>query len=326
MRYIAPLFATVFVAATFASAQQAVRESGEAEAADSLVASTDLPIERIGNDDLLGVSVYGAPELTHSVRVDSAGEIRLPMLQHPLQATGLYPADMERSIRAALIEDHILVDPVVTVRLAEVRSRPINVVGAVRAPVTFQASGSVTLLDAITRAGGLAEDAGSEILVSRETTSSDGKQAELVQRIPVRSLLDAVDPALNLVLHGGEEVRVPKAGQFYVLGNVHKAGAFAMTDGSQITVLKALALAEGLDHFTGHVAYIYRSDGPNNGKNEIPIELKKIIDRKAPDVPLMANDILYVPEASGRKAALTTLAQMSMIGASVGTTLLYIYH
>jgi polysaccharide biosynthesis/export protein len=85
-------------------------------------------------------------------------------------------------------------------------------------------------------------------------------------------------------------------------------------------------MAEGLDHFTGSTAYIYRSDGTSAAKREIPIALKKITDRKAPDVPLLENDILYIPEATGRKAALTTLDRMSLIGSSIGTTLIYVYH
>ncbi|MGA9669473.1 MAG: hypothetical protein WBQ94_09710, partial [Terracidiphilus sp.] len=101
---------------------------------------------------------------------------------------------------------------------------------------------------------------------------------------------------------------------------------FQITDGSESTVLKALALSEGQDHFTGHIAYIYRSGFAASGRQEIPIELKKIMDRKAPDVPILPNDILYVPEATGRKATLTALDRMTGIGATVGTTLLYVYH
>jgi polysaccharide biosynthesis/export protein len=288
---------------------------------------SDLPIGRIGNNDLLGITVYDAPELTRTVRVDAAGEIRLPMLQRPVKASGLYPADLEKSITDALTEGQVLVDPVVTVTVVEYRSRPISVVGAVRTPVTFQATtGTVSLLDAISQAGGLTENAGPEILVSENANSGEGDAPAVVRRIPVHGLIDAVDPSLNLVLHGGEEVRVPDAGKFYVLGNVHRPGAFSMTDGSQSTVLKALAMAEGLDHFTGNTAYIYRSAAGSSGKQEIPIELKKIMQRKAPDVALLVNDILYVPEATGRKATLTALDRMSMIGASVGTTLLYVYH
>ncbi len=158
----------------------------------------------------------------------------------------------------------------------EYRSRPISVVGAVKNPVTFQAAGVVTLLDAISQAGGLGEHAGTEILVSRPHLSEDGKSTALIQRIPVRGLFDAVDPSLNLKLYGGEIIRVPEAGQIFVLGDVKRPGAFFITDGPEYSVLKALALSEGLDHFSGHTAYIYRTEGGGSGTNEIPIELKKI--------------------------------------------------
>jgi polysaccharide biosynthesis/export protein len=326
MRHLAFVLLFICVAGSTSAQQPARKLNPVGAGATTLNASGDLPIERIGNDDLLGITVYDSPELTRTVRVDSNGEIRLPMLRKPVKAAGFYPVDLEKSITSALIDDHVLVEPVVTVAIVEFRSRPISVVGAVRNPVTFQATGTVTLLDAISQAGGLADNAGPEILVSQKTEGTDVNQPNLVKRIPVRSLIDAVDPSLNLVLNGGEEVRVPEAGKFYVLGNVHRPGAFTITDGSQSSVLKALALSEGLDHFTGNTAYVFRADTSRTTRQEIPIELKQIMNRKAPDVPLLANDILYVPEATGRKATLTTLDRLSMIGASVGTTLLYIYH
>jgi polysaccharide biosynthesis/export protein len=323
MRYLIVALLTALVTCSI-SAQAPHSSNQVGTGATSLVISSDLPIERVGNDDLLGITVYDSPELTRTVRVDSSGEIRLPMLQKHIKAAGLYPDGLESSISAALTEEHVLVDPVVTVAVVEYRSRPISVAGAVRTPITFQATGSVTLLDALSQAGGLGENAGPEILVSQKSETPGGSRSDLVERIPVRGLLNLVDSSLNLTLHGGEEVRVPEAGKFYVLGNVHKPGQFLMTDGSESTVLKALALSEGLDHYSGNIAYIYRSDGAT-GRHEIPIELKRIMNRKASDVPLLANDILYIPEATGRKNMLTALDRLSGIGATVGTTLIYVY-
>src|SRR5208337_2601661 len=100
------------------------------------------------------------------------GEIRLPLLRQHINAKGFFPTDLEKSIASALIEEHVLVEPVVTVTVVEYRSRPISVVGSVRNPVTFQATGSVTLLDAISQAGGLTENAGPEILVSQKLEGS----------------------------------------------------------------------------------------------------------------------------------------------------------
>jgi polysaccharide export outer membrane protein len=107
---------------------------------------------------------------------------------------------------------------------------------------------------------------------------------------------------------------------------VKKPGAFFITDGSESSVMKALALSEGLDTFPSHSAYIYRVEGGSGGRNEIPINLKKIMDRKSPDVALMANDILYVPDASGARASLKVLETTLVIGAGLGGAMIYAYH
>lgn len=310
-------------AAAAASAQQEPAPFHEGAGATTLSDVSNLPMARIGNDDLIGVTVYDAPELTRTVRVNSAGNISLPMVDQPLHAAGLYPADLEKMIAGALTQDHVLIDPIVTVSIVEYRSHPITVVGAVKMPVTFQATGNVTLLDAISRAQGLTDNAGSEILVSRQAPDADGKPATLVQRIPVRGLFDGMNLSLNLSLQGGEVIRVPEAGRIFVVGDVKKSGAFYITDGSESSVLKALALSEGLDSFSSHEAYIYRTDDTGEARKEIPIELKKILDRKMPDVALEAGDILYVPSATGAKAGLKTLETSLGIGTALGAAFIY---
>jgi polysaccharide biosynthesis/export protein len=283
--------------------------------------SNNLPIQKIGADDLIAVSVYGSPELTRTIRVSQEGFIRLPMLKERIQANGLMPVELEESIARALREGELIVDPIVTVTVAEYHSRPVSVVGAVRSPVTFQALGTVTLLDALARAGGLTADAGAEILLSRPS-NTDEQKTTLIQRIPVRALIDTADPAVNVKLTGGEEIRVPEAGKVFVLGNVKKPGAFAAQDGADTTVLKALAVAEGLTPYAGKQAYIYRREASGT-KNEIPIQLKQIMDRKAPDVPLIADDILYIPDAKGTRATLATLEKLLIFGSGATSALIY---
>ena len=213
-----------------------------------------------------------------------------------------------------------------TVSVVEYRSRPITVAGAVKSPITFQATGTVTLLDAISRAGGLTDNAGSEILVSHPPSITGDISATLTERIPARGLLGGEDPTLNLHLEGGEDIRVPEAGRVFVLGRVKKPGAFYITDGSESSVMKALALSEGLDTFPSHKAYIYRVEGASGGRNEIPIDLKKIMDRKSPDVPLLANDILYIPDAAGTRASLKVLEASIGLAAAFGTALIIVTH
>ena len=203
---------------------------------------------KLGVDDLIAVSVYDAPELTRTVRVEPDGAIHLPMLTEGVPAAGLFAHDVEASLVAALKTEQILVDPVVKVTVAEYHSRPISVMGAVRKPLTFQAVGSVTLLDALARAEGLSPDAGTEVLVSRPQPSPDSRgevTTTLVERIPLQRLLKDADSAVNYPLHGGEEIRVPEAGKIFVLGNVKKPGAFPVHDAGDNSILKMVALSEG---------------------------------------------------------------------------------
>lgn len=280
---------------------------------------SNLPLQKIGIDDLLGISVYDSPELTRTLRVAGNGTLNLPMLKRRIPVSGLLPSEVESAIVRALQEEEILVAPVVTVSVIEYRSRPISVVGAVKKPISFQASGTVNLLEAISRAEGLAEDAGPDILISRSEPDPKGKPMTVTRRISIRALLDAGDPELNLLLEGGEEIRVPSAGKFFVVGNVKKPGSFQIRDASATTVLKALAVSEGLMPFAAEIAFVYREDDSKNAKLEIPIELARIMKRKSPDVPLMANDILYIPDRSGKRAAIASLEKALAIGVGLGT-------
>jgi polysaccharide export outer membrane protein len=325
MRCLTISLLTIAVASSVSAQQQVASDRVGAET-PSFSDVSNLPVEKIGPDDLIGITVYDAPELTRTVRVDAGGDIRLPMVPQHIKAAGLFPAELEKAISTVLIQENVLVDPVVTVSVVEYRSRPITVAGAVKIPVTFQATGTVTLLDAISRAGGLTENAGAEILVSKPSSEINDKSVMLVQRIPVRGLLNGEDPTLNLHLEGGEDIRVPEAGRVFVLGRVKKPGAFFITDGSESSVMKALALSEGLDAFPSHKAYIYRVEGGSSGRSEIPIDLKSIMDRKTPDVPLLANDILYIPDASGARASLKVLETSIGLAAGLGAATIYAYH
>ncbi len=311
------VFAAAFCSASFAQ-QTPTRVSLPVD-----TANPNLPAQKIGPNDLIAVAVYDAPELTRTVRVSSTGQIRLPMLKQPITVERMLPVDVESAIAQALRAEQILVEPVVTVTMVEYHSHPISVAGAVNTPITFQAVAPITLIEAITRAGGLSKEAGSEILVSRTQSgqTQGSKPLTLTQRIPVKGLINAADPDLNITLTGGEEIRVPENGKVFVMGNVKKPGAFPVQDNSQTTVFQVLALAEGLTGTTSDQAYIYRREASGN-KNEIPIDLKSLMARKTPDVPLIANDILYVPENHGKKMRMAAVEKLLLFGSTAGATAL----
>jgi len=296
------LLSTMILAAT-ALAQQQQQPNRAATIPEQ---GANLPAQAVGPNDLIAVSVYDAPELSRTIRIGADGMIRLPMLKQLIKAEGLFPADLETAIAKALREEQILVDPFVTVTIAEYHSRPISVSGAVKMPLVFQAEGPISLLEAIARAQGLSENAGSEILVSRSQTGADGAATTLTRRIAVRNLINDADPAVNIKLTGGEEIRVPEVSKIYVVGNIMKPGAYPVQDGSETTVLQMLALSEGLSPFANKNAFIYRREA-NGSKNEIPVQLDKILQRKSPDVPLVANDIFYIPDNRGRRIGIKAI-------------------
>jgi polysaccharide biosynthesis/export protein len=289
---------TLFFAASSLLVAQAPNPYRNAPPAPVENVGANLPAQVIGADDMITLSVYDSPEFSRSIRVGPDGNIRMPMLKQKIKAQGLLPSELEISIASALVEEKLLVDPFVTVTMSEYHSRPISVVGAVKNPITFQAVGVVTLIDAITRAGGLSEEAEGEILISK---AGADRMTHLVQRISVRVLIDSPDPEKNITLTGGEEIRVPQAPRIIVAGNVKKPGSYPVKENSEMTVQKAIAMAEGLSQFWGNKAYIIRPDDVTGKKNEIEVPLKEIMSRKAQDMPLMARDILYIPDSSGKR-------------------------
>jgi polysaccharide export outer membrane protein len=231
------------------------------------------------------------------------------------------PSDVEVLIADELKREQLLVDPFVTVTVVDYHSRPINVSGAVRSPVIFQAVGTVHLLDAIARAGGLDSSAGGEIIITRP--NGDG-ETQSIQHIPARALIGGADQSLNVKLTGGEEIRVPPVATIVVTGNIKTPGIYSVQESGTSSVMIAVAQAQGWGPglYVPTKAYIYRSDGQGQ-RQEIEIDLKAIRKRKKPDVVLQAKDILYLPE--NPKAKNVDQAIQAATGLSVAAAAALIY-
>lgn len=275
-------------------------------------AAINLPAQPIGPSDLLTVSVYNQPALSRTVRVSTDGLVRLPMLKQQIKSAGMLPGALETAIAGAYREEGILVDPQVTVNIAEYHSHPIQVGGSVKRPLVFQAEGPIPLIEAINRAEGLSELAGPAILVTK---------GGVTRRVTTKALFENSDETSNLVLTGGEEVKVPEAGRVFVMGNVKKPCQYVVREGES-SVLQALAYSEGLLQYSTRDAYIYRKEASGN-KNEIKIELKKIMTRQVADVKLMPEDILYIPENEKKRMSMAALATLTAVGGGVAAALVY---
>lgn len=258
----------------------------------------------IGGNDLLSVFVYQMPELTRQVRVSSTGRFRLPFLNYFFQATGKTAPQLQQAIVTALVHDGVAHDPIVQVIVRQVESKPVIVVGAVRYPVTLQAARPMRLLEVLSRAGGLSHDAGSTVLV----VESHSGQPQTVESFNLARLMQSGSPQDNPWLTGNDTVTVLPARLIYVVGDFNHPGAFPLRIGHSISIINAIALAQGTGKYpdTGN-AFLIRTD-KTGVHTQIPIHVNRILRHQAPDLQLQAGDILYIP-VDGKKRVLVAALQ-----------------
>jgi polysaccharide export outer membrane protein len=281
-------------------------QSGSPSSTTSASDGANLPFQPLGPSDLVRLSVYDSPELSRSFRVDSDGALLLPLLKQPVKVSGLLPDAAAKVIAQNLKDEHILVNPIVDVSVVEYRSRAVTISGAVKSPQTMQEFQETRLLDAINDAGGLSPDAGPEIVLERPGSAPS--------HVLVKDLLDGAHPELNVKVTGGDRISVPEVQKIFVVGQVKAPGSFPFTDSQDTTVLKAVAMSGGLDSFNRNTAYIYRAQPGETEKKQIEVPLRKIMDRKAPDMKLAANDILYIPTNRGMKNTANVLSHVTGMG------------
>lgn len=293
------------------------------------VPGTRLDEYRIGPEDLLDVTVFEAPELNRSQRVSASGEISLPLLG-AVQAAGLTPRELEFVLQELLRRTYMK-DPHVGVFVREVESHPVAVFGAVKKPGVFQIRGAKTVVELLSMAEGLAEDAGDTVLVMRgaglrglppptneEIKPDASPPGEPLRQgaagpatpagpatieIVLKQLLDSGDPTWNVLVYPGDVVKVARAGLVYVVGEVKKPGGYLLKSNENISVLQAIALAEGLTRTSAksQTRIIHTEEGTGK-RTETPIDLGRILAGKAEDPILRPKDIVFVPNSGARSS------------------------
>jgi polysaccharide biosynthesis/export protein len=195
----------------------------------------------IGHPDVLRIVVWGHDDLSKDYPVDADGLVPFPLVGR-VNAAGLTPRDFARNLAAALEKDY-LVDPQVIVSVKEYRSKKVHVVGEAEKPGLFYLSGHTTLLDIISRAGGLSRNAGKQLLVVRNNPGGQaGPRGTAILRVDFNKI-QAGTFGENLAVEDEDMIFVPKGQAFFVLGEVKKAGTFPLE--KPTTVLEAITLAEG---------------------------------------------------------------------------------
>jgi len=179
MRYLVSCigFVLFFHSASSVSAQEAIVVGTQQETNDKIRSFGEsyktAPHEyTIGSGDLLSISVFDVPELTREVRVSQNGTISMPLVPTRLHVAGLSELQAEQMIADVLQANGLVSHPEVGVSVKEHRSRPITIVGAVQHPMVYEADRGVTLLEALAEAGGITNDAGDTIIVTRLRSAS----------------------------------------------------------------------------------------------------------------------------------------------------------
>ncbi len=318
--------------------------------------SSSLGDYQIGPEDLLEISVLEAPDLNRTVRVSDDGAISLALLG-PVQAAGLSTRDLQGVLEDRLQHTYMK-NPQVSVFVQEMRSHPVSVFGAVAKPGVYQIRYPKRLIEVLSMAQGLADDAGDTVIVVRRpgdptepaltamlpsrptkatAPSSEAVLSEPGPSVPateetsgtesiainLKDLLDSSNPHSNVLVYPGDLVKVARAGIVYVVGQVHKPGGFLLKTNENISVLQAIALAEGLTpNSKGKEARIFVAGGPNGSRKEVAINLDRILAGKAPAPLLKPNDVLFVPNSAG-KGALHVLEQSTagIVGALGGAAI-----
>jgi polysaccharide biosynthesis/export protein len=281
---------------------------------------------KLGADDEITVRVSEEDGFSERpIRINSDGHIKLPLIGR-IEAAGRSVSELEEDISAKL--DPYIKNPIVSVNITEYRSQPVSVLGSVNRPGVLNLSGSKTLAEVIAMAGGLKEDAGYSVILTRESkwgtipidnaVTDPGHRLNRA-RIPLEGVTDGTHPEDNITIRPHDVISVPRGQMVYIMGEVDRAGGFVLKDQESLSVLQAVSLAGGYrpNAWPSH-ARILRSNEGQTQRTEVPVNISAIASGKASDLHLTPNDILVVPNNT-RKMIETRILESSI---AIGTGLL----
>jgi polysaccharide biosynthesis/export protein len=320
--------------------------------------SSPLQDYQIGPEDLLEISVLEAPDLNRTTRVADDGTISLALLG-AVPAAGSSTRELQADLEDRLRQTYMN-DPQVSVFVQEMRSHPVSVFGAVQKPGVYQIRRAKTLVEVLSMAQGLADDAGDTIIISRNpsdkananaavtallksnasstatsselalsaqgTTASAKDQNTPPQSITVnlKDLLDSGNSRSDVLVYPGDVVKVSRAGVVYVVGQVNKPGGFLLKTNENISALQAIALAEGMGPYAkGKDARIFVASAANGSPREITINLDKVLAGKEAAPFLKPNDVLFVPTSTSKEALRSFQQSTFGIAGALGGAAIY---
>lgn len=233
----------------------------------------------IGSNDVLTITVFDHEELKTTVRVSNTGSIVFPLIQ-VVQVGGLKVSAAAERIQS-LLADGYIINPQVNIFVDEFKSKKVIVLGQVMQPGVVELRGPTTLLELLSKTGGLKEGAG-EVAVIKRTVVGESKTIT----VDLNALFESGDSSKNITIHGGDTISIAKSGTCYITGEVKQPNAYLC--GKNSTVLKLVSLAGGFTGLasTSSVKIIRIVDGE-----------KKIYSGVELNTTVRPDDIVMVPES-----------------------------
>ena len=249
---------------------------------------------KIGAQDLLEITVFELPELNQTVRVSEDGSISIPLLGR-VDIEGLTKDDLEKKL-ASLLEEKYLKKARVTIFIREYQSKRAAIIGAVNKPGIYELIGRMTVLQLISKAGGLTERASNEMFVLRE--ARNGVRARIA--IDLDDLINNGNQKLDIPLQANDTVNIPidQMINIFVFGEVRNPGALQVKMSKKTTLLQAIAQAGGPTEGAARSGITIKRKDRKTGKEiKINVNMKDIIKGKRPDIELREGDVVFVPES-----------------------------
>lgn len=258
--------------------------------------------------DLLTVQLFGTTDYAPVVRVSLDGTVQLPLIGS-LHVEGLTLHQTENLIAERLTAAGMYRNPQVTIQLTEAPNQSVTLTGEMHNLIPIE--GEKRLFDVLSTAGGLPPTASHTVTIDRPGVA---------QPIVVNLGSDPAKSALaNVPVFPRDTIIISRVGVIYLLGAFKNQGAIPIQQNSPLTLMQVASLGGGIG-YQGRLQdlRIIRTNGLN--RTVVHVDIKKVLDGKAPDPVLQADDIVLLP-TSAMKAAIKSGGISTLVG--IGSLLIF---
>ena len=246
----------------------------------------------IGPRDVLQITVWGQADLSKDYPVDQDGLVPFPLLGR-VPAAGVTASALASRLTELLGKDY-LVNPQVSVSVKEYLSQKVHVLGEAEKPGLFYLTGPTTLLEILSKAGGLAKTAGKQLVLVRGAGDATSARGSTILRFDL-TRLQAGDASQNIRLEDRDTLFIPKAHSYFVLGEVKSAGTFALD--KDVTSLEAITIAGGFNDRAAPAGVKLIRRAPDGQPETLSLDLSGTSSRDR-SVKIQDGDTLVVPKGN----------------------------